>query len=117
MRGGQYIIGKWRSTARIFTVIGPAALAIFSLLAIALLAHAGHDDEYIDLVPAERIKNLLDGGEKIVFVDLRPSGDFKKARLPGALSIPIAELPKRYGEIPKAGRVILYCACPPGGLD
>ena len=98
--------------------IGPASLASFLVLAVAQpLAHAGHDDEYIDLVPAERIKNLLDGGEKIVFVDLRPAVDFKKAHLPGAVSIPMPELPKRYGEIPKAGRVILYCACPPGGLD
>ena len=37
--------------------------------------------------------------------------------MPGALSIPISELPKRLGEIPKAGRAVLYCACPPGGLD
>jgi rhodanese-related sulfurtransferase len=78
---------------------------------------AGHDDEYVETIPAERVKRMLEGGEKIYFLDLRAAGDFQKSRLPGARSIPIAELQKRYQEVPKSGRVILYCACPPGGVD
>lgn len=118
MRGRQITIVEWNSTVRRFGVIATVALVILSLMTIVpIAAQAGHDDEYIETVPAERIKKLLDGGEKIVFVDLRPSGDFQKARLAGALSIPISELSKRLGEIPKAGRVVLYCACPPGGID
>jgi rhodanese-related sulfurtransferase len=81
------------------------------------MTEAGHDDEYIETIPATRIKAMLDAGEKIVFVDLRSASDFQKSRLPGALSIPISELQKRYQEIPKSGRVILYCSCPPGGID
>jgi rhodanese-related sulfurtransferase len=99
-------------------VIGLGCLAISFLLALAATAaRAGHDDEYVDTIPAERVKQLLDVGEKILLVDLRPAGDFQKARLPGAISIPISELQKRHQEIPKSGRVILYCACPPGGVD
>ena len=60
---------------------------------------------------------MLEAGEKIFFVDLRPTSDFQKSRLPGARSIPVAELQMRYQEIPKSGRVILYCSCPPGGVD
>jgi rhodanese-related sulfurtransferase len=91
-------------------------------LALAFLVwvspgNAGHDDEYIETVPAERVKAMLDRGEQLVFIDLRPPGDFAKSRLPGARSIPIAEVQKRFAEIPKSGRVILYCGCPPGGLD
>jgi rhodanese-related sulfurtransferase len=81
------------------------------------VTEAGHDDEYIETIPATRIKAMLDAGEKIVFVDLRSTSDFQKSRLPGARSIPISELQKRYQEIPKSGRVILYCSCPPGGVD
>jgi rhodanese-related sulfurtransferase len=103
---------------RCSVAIGLACLATSFLLALEpTAARAGHDDEYIDTVPAERVKQLLDGGEKILLVDLRPAGDFQKARLPGAISIPISELQKRHQEIPKSGRVILYCACPPGGVD
>ena len=100
---------------RVFTAIG---LVILGLPAgVPVNVDAGHDDEYIETISAERTKKLLDGGEKVVFIDLRPAGDFQKTHLPGALSIPISELPKRLSEIPKAGRVILYCTCPPGGVD
>ena len=93
-------------------------IAVVGLMTIAPMAgQAGHDDEYVEPISAERVKKLMDSGDKLVFVDLRPAGEFQKAHLPGALSIPITELAKRLGEIPKAGRVVLYCACPPGGVD
>src|SRR5687767_13510930 len=93
------------STMRLF-VFG---LAVVWLASWPGLAHAGHDDEYVDRIPADRIKALMDGGEKIFFVDLRAVNEFQTTHLPGARSIPITELQKRYGEIPKSGRVILYC--------
>jgi len=99
-------------------MIGLAGLTTLWLLAFwPAIAEAGHDDEYIDTIPAERVKRLVDSGEKIFLVDLRSLSEFQKTRLPGARSIPIAELQKRYDEIPKSGRVILYCSCPPGGVD
>ncbi len=103
----------WREKPTVRLIVTFFYLAAFSLSA----AQAGHDEEYIDMIPAVRVKAMLDGGEKIIFVDLRSTAEFQKSRLPGARSIPVAELQKRYQEIPKAGRVILYCACPPGGLD
>ena len=65
----------------------------------------------IDTIQAERVKRLLDSGAKVVLVDLRPAKEFQETRLPGARSIPMTELPKRFEEIPKAGQVVLYCAC------
>jgi rhodanese-related sulfurtransferase len=73
---------------------------------------AGHGiEDAIDTVSADRVKLLLDAGEKLVFIDLRPAKDFQENRLPGAHSIPMTELAKRFEEIPKTGRVVLYCAC------
>jgi len=92
-------------------------MLLFTVVFSRSATEAGHDDEYIDTIPAERVKKMLDGGEKILFIDLRSTGDFQKSRLPGARSIPISEMQKRYQEIPKSGRVILYCSCPPGGVD
>jgi rhodanese-related sulfurtransferase len=90
---------------------------LFILLFTRAVAIPGHDDEYIETIPPERVKRMLDGGEKIMFIDLRPASEFQKSRLPGARSIPVNELQKRYQEIPKSGRVIVYCSCPPGGVD
>jgi rhodanese-related sulfurtransferase len=107
-----------RFSLQSFANAGLTGLALISLLLFrAAFVNAGHDEEYIDTIPPERVKKMLEGGEKILFVDLRPAGDFQKSRLPGARSIPITELQNRHQEIPKSGRVILYCACPPGGVD
>jgi rhodanese-related sulfurtransferase len=82
------------------------------------LTQAGHEfDETIDTIKAEQVKLLLNAGEKLLLVDLRPVKEFKEKRLPGARSIPVTELDKRFSEIPKTGRVVLYCGCPPGGAD
>ena len=101
------------SYIRLFAV----GLVVLRLAFWSSAAEAGHDEEYIDTIPAERVKRLADSGEKIFFVDLRSLNEFQKIRLPGARSIPIGELQKRFAEIPKSGRVILYCACPSGGVD
>lgn len=89
-----------------------AACAALWLGLAPITARAGHGvEDTVDNLPAERVKQLLDAGEKILFIDLRTAQEFQKSRLPGARSIPVAELPKRHGEVPKAGRVVLYCDC------
>jgi rhodanese-related sulfurtransferase len=62
-------------------------------------------------IPAEYAKRLLDEGDRPIFIDLRPESDYRRARLPGARSLPLPDLPRRHAEIPRAGRVVLYCAC------
>jgi rhodanese-related sulfurtransferase len=75
---------------------------------------AGHGvEDTVDNLSADRVKQLMDAGEKVVFIDLRPAKEYQEKRLPGARSIPIAEIASRFGEIPKSGRVILYCDCKP----
>jgi len=73
---------------------------------------AGHGvEDTIDQLPADRAKQLLDAGEKLVFIDMRPTKEYQSTRLPGARSIPLAEVASRFSEIPKTGRVVLYCDC------
>lgn len=78
---------------------------------------ASHGREEINYLGPDRIKGLMDGGEKILFIDLRPAKDFAENRVAGARSIPTSEMPKRWSEVPKSGRVVLYCACSPGTED
>lgn len=66
--------------------------AIWSAVA-ALPASAVHGMQGAVLVtPLEYAKRLLDAGERLIFVDLRPPEEFKKGRLPGAHSLPLSEL-------------------------
>jgi rhodanese-related sulfurtransferase len=88
--------------------VGRLALGI-ALLFCPGAAVGGHGAS--GLVPgyrAEHVKRLIDAGERLVLVDLRSAPAFGKARLPGARSIPLAELVRRAAEVPRSGRVILY---------
>lgn len=49
---------------------------------------------------------------KSILYHLRPANEFREKRLAGSRSIPISELEKRLGEIPKSGRVVVYAATP-----
>src|SRR5919109_1805546 len=98
--------------------IDPKFCSIIFLLSIGVFypvqVYAGHGvEDTVESLTPERAKQLLDAGEKLVFIDLRPAKEFQQNRLPGARSIPIAELATRYNEIPKSGRVVLYCECKP----
>ena len=97
-----------RTEARI-TVSLLLSWLIFAFPAILLAGHGVEDS--IDTITADRVKRLLESGAKLVLVDLRPVREFQENRLPGARSIPMADLPKRFEEIPKTGQVVLYCAC------
>ena len=89
------------------------AFLLVSWLAISfpLTALAGHEEDWIDTIPADRLKRLLDSGVNLFLVDLRPAKEFQQNRLPGAHSIPSTELASRLSDIPKTVRVVLYCAC------
>jgi len=86
-------------------------LASWLVMSFPVTTLAGHEEDWIDTIPADRLKRLLDSGVKLFLVDLRPAKEFQQNRLPGAHSIPSTELASRVGEIPKTVRVVLYCAC------
>ena len=93
--------------------LAACALAALWLLLAATPGGAAHGVPVAVVTPApEYAKRLLDGGQPIVFVDLRPREDFAHGRLPHALSVPLPELRRRYHEISRTELVILYCDCP-----
>jgi rhodanese-related sulfurtransferase len=81
------------------------------------LARSAHDTEdIVDVITPERVKFYIDSGEKLMLIDLRPVKSYQQKRLPGARSIPMQELEKHLSQIPRAGRVVLYCSCPQSQL-
>ena len=83
----------------------------FAFLAFTpVIADAGHENRDVTTIAADRLKLLLDSGEKFILIDLRPTKEFQEKRLAGSRSIPVTELEKRLGEIPKSGRVVVYAA-------
>jgi rhodanese-related sulfurtransferase len=91
-------------------------LGLLACLLLAARAMAAHGDAPLPLISLADLKTQLDGGRRPVLVDLRPAEEFRQGRLPGARSIPIRELRRRYREIPR-GPVVLYCDCPREELE
>ncbi|HWM78647.1 MAG TPA: rhodanese-like domain-containing protein, partial [Methylomirabilota bacterium] len=62
-------------------------------------------------ITPEELKAMLDGGEKMLIVDVRDRIDFEAEPtiIPGALHLTIEELEERHQEIPREREIILYC--------
>jgi len=50
--------------------------------------------------------------EEVTLVDVRPEPEFQAGHLPGARSVPLAELRSRLGELPRDREVVAYCRGP-----
>ena len=62
-------------------------------------------------VTADEVKERMDRGEPLVFVDTRNPQAWGEAgtKLPGALRVPADEVEQHLGEIPRDRAVITYC--------
>jgi phage shock protein E len=59
-------------------------------------------------VASSIVKRKLESGA--IIVDVRTPEEFRDGAYPGAKNIPLSDLGRRLGEIPKDKPVILYCA-------
>jgi rhodanese-related sulfurtransferase len=62
-------------------------------------------------VSVNEAKQMLDRGERVVFVDARNPTAWGEAttKLPGAMRIPANEVEQHLGELPPDGTIITYC--------
>jgi len=67
-------------------------------------------DELQPVALAEFRKLVREG--KVTVIDVRPQDEYAAGHIPGALSIPLAELRKRLSAVPKHRDVIAYCRGP-----
>lgn len=61
-------------------------------------------------ISLEELKEKLDAGDDLVIVDVRSKEEFDQGHVPGAVSIPYAEIEARYRELPRDKEIITYCA-------
>ncbi len=60
------------------------------------------------ITPAE-IKQRIDNGEELNMIDVREDEEVAQGMIPGAIHIPLGEIPFRHEEIPRSGEVIMIC--------
>jgi rhodanese-related sulfurtransferase len=61
-----------------------------------------------DELARDALEELLNS-ESAVLIDVRPAIEFEHGHLPGAMSIPAEELPRRVDELPRQKRIVAYC--------
>lgn len=62
-------------------------------------------------VTLKELRRLARSGD-VTLIDVRPADEYEAGHIPGALSIPVAELKARMDELPKRKEVIAYCRGP-----
>lgn len=50
--------------------------------------------------------------KEVVVVDVRPAEEYRAGHIPGAISLPLGELPERLPELPRDAEVVAYCRGP-----
>lgn len=91
----------------------------FMILALLLLTgasplHAAEGDptpaklEGGAIVAPAQVKKWLDDREPMFILDVRRPSHYEEAHLPGAKHIFVTRLDERLGEVPKAGKVVIY---------
>jgi rhodanese-related sulfurtransferase len=63
-------------------------------------------------ITTQELKEKLDANEDVIVVDARSRTEYDSVHIPGALSIPLAEIEERHGELPQEGEIVLYCTWP-----
>jgi rhodanese-related sulfurtransferase len=70
-----------------------------------------HERDHLQPIDAtELLKRLAEG--QVILLDVRPVEEYATAHIPGALSIPVAELETRLPELPQDREVVAYCRGP-----
>jgi len=62
----------------------------------------------LEPVTFKELRRLL-REEDVTVVDVRPADEYEAGHIPGALSMPVPELKRRLGELPRGREVIAYC--------
>ncbi len=65
----------------------------------------------LEPIPPGELRRRLKAGD-VTLIDVRPEDEFAAGHIPGALSVPVAELADRLSELPKRKEIVAYCRGP-----
>ncbi len=115
------IVGRKEAQFVKYRLAGDAVVALFAALGVAGEAYLTDVDRIVrlyfttkdDLEPVPAVE-LLERAKKglVTVLDVRPPEEFAAGHVPGAVNIPVHELAKRLGELPRRKEIVAYCRGP-----
>lgn len=63
----------------------------------------------VDEVTTAELKEKLEADEPVQVIDIRPPAAFQQGHIPGAINIPMTELPSRVDEIDWEDDIVVAC--------
>jgi rhodanese-related sulfurtransferase/biotin operon repressor len=121
LRHAGLIVGRKDGLHVYYRLAGDAVVGLLAALGGVGEAHVAEVERIVRLYLAEKdslepvpAQELLQRARKglITVLDVRPPKEFAAGHLPGAINIPVHELEKRLGELPKRKEVVAYCRGP-----
>jgi len=121
LRQAGLIVGRKEGLYVYYRLAGDAVVGLLAALGHVGEAYVAEVERIVRLYLAEKdslepvpARELLARARKglVTVLDVRPPEEFAAGHLPGAVNIPVNELEKRLGELPKRREVVAYCRGP-----
>jgi rhodanese-related sulfurtransferase/DNA-binding transcriptional ArsR family regulator len=121
LRQAGLIVGRKQGQYVYYRLAGDAVVGLLAALGSVGEAYVAEVERIVRLYLVEKdslepipARELLERAKKglVTVLDVRPPEEFAAGHLPGAVNIPIHELEKRLGELPKRKEVVAYCRGP-----
>jgi rhodanese-related sulfurtransferase/DNA-binding transcriptional ArsR family regulator len=121
LRQAGLIVGRKQGQYVYYRLAGDVVVGLLAALGHVGEAYVAEVERIVRLYLTEKdslepvpARELLERARKglVTVLDVRPPEEFAAGHLPGAVNIPIHELEKRLGELPKRKEVVAYCRGP-----
>lgn len=109
------LVGSDRDGTRIvYRLEGPAVLDLWLALRTVAEEQLADVDRIVRAYavegsPPDEHLPRSEVGEAAVVLDVRPAVEYASGHLPGALSVPLEELPERLPDLPQGRQIVVYC--------
>lgn len=118
LKRGGLVVGERQGTTIRYRLADPSVARLWTELRRLALAQQADAERALDRYrPGRRryarisLKELRAGLARgtVLLLDARPTLEYEAGHLPGALSIPLADLPTRLKSLPKDKLIVTYC--------
>lgn len=119
LRRGGLVSSRRQGTSIFYRLASPEVIALWRSLQNVASERVAEVDRLaraytgglngMELLTKEELATRIQRKDDLLVLDVRPAEEYAAGHLPGAVSIPVAELKRRLKELPKNKEIVAYC--------